>query len=376
MATMAAAAVAVALSQSAAFAAEGGVTETFADVFGRNATGADVQRKVLAEMDILEKTLEEKRRMGTLTAEEKTIIEHLPEARQKLAQADGSAYDAIARLTSGETIKIDVPDGAGGAVKPLTLSAADIEKAQAEAAKLASSAEEFAASPEGRSITETAQSAAGTSNTGSASGTGAGAAAVFGGPSSVTASLPAGFSAGGVAGAGGDTTIATASGTDNGYYVSVYVGNGEEGPGVLGRSASGSMTNYLDAAPFETFQWVYGGFHGDKAEPREVVIAGAKFKSDGMSFKWIQDLSQWGIAHEDFSQAIACLFVMNKNGEWVGGKFDWISSSRNTRDFKNIYSGYNDWSLMDVPNPCPAAFVVVSKDGRKRSNVIGGMWQR
>jgi hypothetical protein len=331
-----AAAVAVtAVSQYAALAADGGVTETFAEVFGKGATGADVQQKVLAEFDLLEQTLSAKKAAGTLTAEEKAIMDGLPEARRRLAEADGKAYDAIAQLASGETVKIEVPDDKGGVSQQIMLPAVDIEKAQREAANLAAKADSF-----------TAPSATGVSATGAS-----------GGP--------------------GETTIATASGAENGYYVSVFIGNGEDAPGiehVLG--ASGSWTNFLDAAPFETFKWVYGGFHGEKAQPREVAISSLKMKPDGLSFKWVQDLSQWGIANEDYTQAVACLFVMNKNGEWVGGKFDWISSSRNTRDFKNVYSGYNDWNLMDVPNPCPAAFVIVSKDGGKRSNVIGGMWQR
>ena len=371
--TFAAAVVMTAVSQCVAFAAEGGVTETFAEVFGKDATGADVQRKVLSEMEKVQKALEEKKKAGTLTAEEKEMLEGLPEARSKLAQADSSAYDNIARLASGETVKIDVPDGVGVSGKTIEFSPADIKNAQREAEKLAAEGEAFADSPEGRAMLDGgnvvgggaggAGNAAGVGGTGNAAGVGG------------TGGLGAGGAWSGTSGGGnGETTIATASGAENGYYVSVFIGNGEEGPGVQG--AGGSWTNYLDAAPFETFKWVYGGFHGDKARPREVAIADLKMKPDGMSFKWVQDLSAWGISNDDASQALACLFVMNKNGEWVGGKFDWISSSRSTRDFKNIYEGYNDWSLENVPNPCPAAFVVVSKDGGKRSNVIAAMWQR
>lgn len=68
--------------------------------------------------------------------------------------------------------------------------------------------------------------------------------------------------------------------------------------------------------------------------------------------------------------------MQNNSGAWVGGKFDWISSSRRSRDFVNVYSGYAGWSLADVPNPCQAAFVIVSPDGKKRSNVIAGTWSR
>ena len=148
------------------------------------------------------------------------------------------------------------------------------------------------------------------------------------------------------------------------------------GSGTMGAYGEGSATNAFDEVPFMSLNWVYGGFKGGDARMDGVTIGGLKMKPDGMSFKWENDLSAWGIANEDASQALACLFVQTGGGEWVGGKFDWISSSRKTRDFKNIYEGYNDWSLANVPNPCAAAFVVVSKDGKKRSNVIRGMWQR
>lgn len=94
-----------------------------------------------------------------------------------------------------------------------------------------------------------------------------------------------------------------------------------------------------------------------------------------MTFRYVRDLSAWGYSNSQ-TDGIACLFVQNNSGAWVGGKFDWISSSRKSRDFNNIYSGYAGWSLADVPNPCQAAFVIISRDAKKRSNVIVGTWSR
>ena len=132
----------------------------------------------------------------------------------------------------------------------------------------------------------------------------------------------------------------------------------------------------LDDVFFGELHWDFGGFKGEKAEKGDVQIAGLKMKKDGLSFKYVEDLSHWGMSHTDYSGALACLFVCDRDGRWVGGKFDWISSSRKTRSFKNVYGGYNGWSLSNVPNPCPVAFVIVSKDGKKRSNVIAGIWKR
>ena len=59
-----------------------------------------------------------------------------------------------------------------------------------------------------------------------------------------------------------------------------------------------------------------------------------------------------------------------QDGKWVGGKFDWISTSRTTRDFANIRSGYNGWDPSAISKADRCAFVVVSKDGKRRTNVI------
>ena len=95
----------------------------------------------------------------------------------------------------------------------------------------------------------------------------------------------------------------------------------------------------------------------------------------GVSFTYNHDLSAWGYSSGALG-GVACLFVQKTNGQWVGGKFDWISSSRRSRGFENVFGGYAGWSLEGVPNPCAAAFVIVSPDGKRRSNVIAGTWSR
>ena len=104
------------------------------------------------------------------------------------------------------------------------------------------------------------------------------------------------------------------------------------------------------------------------------IFSGARFSTDGVSFSYAKDLSAWGYSGDALG-GVACLFVQKSNGQWVGGKFDWISSSRRSRDFANVYGGYDGWSLAGVPNPCAAAFVIVSPDGKRRSNAIVGTWR-
>lgn len=85
-------------------------------------------------------------------------------------------------------------------------------------------------------------------------------------------------------------------------------------------------------------------------------------------------MSAWGYGAGTL--VYACLFVKNNDGNWVGGKFDWISSNRTSRDLKNVLGGYSGWNLSNVPNPCQAAFVILDKNKQRRSNVLVGTWKR
>ena len=144
-----------------------------------------------------------------------------------------------------------------------------------------------------------------------------------------------------------------------------------------GTTADASVaTNYVDEIPYELLQWKFGGFRPPTNAVRSsVTVADLRASRGGMEMKWIRDLGAWGIPYE-VPDALACLFVKNEEGEWVGGKFEWISSSRKTRGFENIRGGYGGWNLRGVPNPCEVAFLVFRKDGRRRSNIVVGLWER
>ena len=143
----------------------------------------------------------------------------------------------------------------------------------------------------------------------------------------------------------------------------------------LPAGAAGATGGVADAVPFSSLRWSFGGVSGSGAKQSGVVISGLSCSKNGLSFRYSKDLSAWGRSKSAASD-IACLFVQRSDGAWVGGKFDWISSSRTTRDFKNIYEKYHGWSLAGVPNPCNVAFVIVSGDCKRRSNVISGRWAR
>lgn len=317
---------------------------------GSNATGADLKEKMQKTFDEVEKALNVKRNAGTISEDEREILESLADAKAALEETDPADLDAIATLASGKSIEV-VPDAEAQAagVKPFTFTAADLVKAQEDAVKMSAAAEAFAKSESGRAL----EAAATLESSGGGSSSGGGRGSVW---DSSTA-------------AGGRRVVTAAAAADEG-----------EGMGGMSVSAESegadTSTNSLDAVDFGILKWDFGGFRpATECLRSEVEISGLKIASNGLSFRYVHDLSVWGLGYGE-AEALACLFVCDNDGNWVGGKFDWISSSRTKRSFENVYGGYGGWSLSRVPNPCPAAFVIVSRDGRKRSNVISGIWER
>ena len=130
-----------------------------------------------------------------------------------------------------------------------------------------------------------------------------------------------------------------------------------------------------DAIDYGLFQWHYGGFKGGGALLSTPRIKGLQISGQKLAYSWAgADLSDWGLGH-DQAGALACLFVQLPGGEWIGGKFEWISTSRTSRTLEHC-EGYNGWTLAGVPNPCKAAFVIVTEDGKRRSNVLVAEWRR
>ena len=124
--------------------------------------------------------------------------------------------------------------------------------------------------------------------------------------------------------------------------------------------------------PYGDLDFCWGGFSGRKAKPVDgVEIANLKVSSDGMSYSWKSGGCEKLGAEDrsDASQTLACLFC-KIGGTWKGGKFDWISTSRKSRSFENIRGGYHGWDASAISKAEAYAFVIVSKDGKRRTNVI------
>ena len=326
----------------------------FQNRFKNVSSGEEVRDRILDAMNEAREVLRQKKDSGAITDDERELLGHLGNAETSVRAIDPVDLDGFAKIASGKSVEIvpDKEEEAAG-MKTIVITPADVARAREEAIRLSAAAEEFEKSPEGRALA--AAAAADSSNAAHGSTE----------ASWSSASRGAGGGAGGHPDGVGEVTAVAAT---SAHFPMLSNGSGDNDL---------TLTNLFDAVPFELLHFDYGGFHPPTNCHRSAVeLSGLEVKRDGLSFKYIEDLSHWGLSHEDYTGALACLFVCDRDRRWVGGKFDWISSSRTTRDFENIYEGYEGWSLRDVPNPCPVAFVIVSPNGKKRSNVIAGIWER
>ena len=117
--------------------------------------------------------------------------------------------------------------------------------------------------------------------------------------------------------------------------------------------------------------WCYGGFDGSKAEEdKKVQISNFKMDDRAMSIHWDSGMEAWGYGHSD-PKGIACVFFYDeKSDTWFGGKFEFISTSRSTREWTNIKGKYKGWDYNPFINAKRHAFCVASGNGLKRSNFV------
>lgn len=136
-------------------------------------------------------------------------------------------------------------------------------------------------------------------------------------------------------------------------------------------SGEAATSASADAAPFASLKWPWGGFDGSKAALSDRArIKALKVTASGLSYSWesggCEDL---GASSKTDASCLACLFCFDGSA-WRGGKFEWISTSRTSRSTGNIESGYNGWDAAAFRSAKAHAFCIVSKDGRRRTNVI------
>lgn len=139
----------------------------------------------------------------------------------------------------------------------------------------------------------------------------------------------------------------------------------------------GQITQSADEVDFSALDWCWGGFNGKKATLVDGAQIGSLKVSGNVSYKWVKGGCEklGAISSTDADHTICALFC-KIGGVWKGGKFDWISTSRTSRDLKNIVGGgdnsggYGGWDKQAISKASEYAFVIVSKDEKRRTNVI------
>ena len=126
----------------------------------------------------------------------------------------------------------------------------------------------------------------------------------------------------------------------------------------------------IDAVDYSLLRWEYGGFNGSRATLDSPRLSNLTLRNGNrIHYRWDVGLDGWGLGRAD-AGALACVFF-DRNGKWVGGKFDWVSTSRSDRELKHVQS-YSNWPSSGITLPWggKVAYVVVSPDGKRRSNVV------
>ena len=139
-------------------------------------------------------------------------------------------------------------------------------------------------------------------------------------------------------------------------------------PGVSGTGGAAAAAS--DPLPPGAVRWCYGGFDGSRAQhDARCRISSLRVTPSGLSYKWNSGgCEAIGASGPLDISPVCALFFQSAGGSWKGGKFDHISTSRTTRDWKNVHGGYGGWNWGEASAARSFCFVIVSADGKKRSN--------
>ena len=114
------------------------------------------------------------------------------------------------------------------------------------------------------------------------------------------------------------------------------------------------------------------GVDGRKAAVTE-TLSGLTF--DGKTFRYKQSAgtAKWTprTGAKNVNQ-YACFFV-KRNGVWAGGKFDWSSETRNSREATNIRAGYTGGIVPKAGEE--VRFCLTDLNMKRRTNAPGVKWK-
>lgn len=107
-------------------------------------------------------------------------------------------------------------------------------------------------------------------------------------------------------------------------------------------------------------------------ETPDAQISDLKMTRSGLTYKWKKGGCEvlGATSKTDYDHTVAVVGYSNDGKTFHCAKFDWISTSRTYRDFKNIDSDYNGWSAERFFNAPKRCFFIMSVDGKRRTNVL------
>ena len=105
---------------------------------------------------------------------------------------------------------------------------------------------------------------------------------------------------------------------------------------------------------------------------KDAIITGFKMDKKGMSYKWVKGgCEQLGAKDKSDASATLAVCGYSNNGiDYHVTKFDWISTSRLTRSWENVYDHYNGIdpdTFFKAPHHC---FFICDKHGNYRTNIL------
>jgi len=104
----------------------------------------------------------------------------------------------------------------------------------------------------------------------------------------------------------------------------------------------------------------------------DAIIKDFRMDKKGMSYKWVKGGCE-ALGAKDKSDASATLAICGYSNDGINyhvTKFDWISTSRLTRSWENVYDHYNGIdpdTFFKAPHHC---FFICDKHGNYRTNIL------
>ena len=138
-------------------------------------------------------------------------------------------------------------------------------------------------------------------------------------------------------------------------------------PGVSG--TGGATAAASDPLPPGAVSWFGTPKCGSAARVARAEIANLRVSPSGLSYKWVSGgCEALGASGAGDIGPICALGYQTASGAWKIAKFDHISTSRTSRDYKNLQEGYNGWNWGEVSTAKSFCFVILSADGKRRTN--------